>query len=99
MHRIDTATAQVDKFGPGKMALRTETGNRPPDLNSDMWDAVQEEICSVVEGAGETLEKGKHTQLFEAIQLLVGSGVGNALLKAQTLQISVIKQRQEVIWH
>ncbi|ELN4157547.1 phage tail protein [Citrobacter braakii] len=50
-----------------------------------MWDAVQEEICSVVEGAGETLEKGKHTQLFEAIQLLVGSGVGNTLLKAQNL--------------
>ncbi|MDM3007567.1 MULTISPECIES: phage tail protein [unclassified Citrobacter] len=88
MHRIDTATAQVDKFGPGKNGFTNgdpATGRRATDLNSDMWDAVQEEICSVVEGAGETLEKGNHTQLFEAIQLLVGSGVGNALLKAQNL--------------
>ncbi|MBJ8670233.1 tail fiber protein [Citrobacter koseri] len=88
MHRIDTATAQVDKFGPGKNGFTNgdpATGRRATDLNSDMWDAVQEEICSVVEGAGENLEKGKHTQLFEAIQLLVGSGVGNALLKAQNL--------------
>ncbi|MFQ1038196.1 phage tail protein [Citrobacter koseri] len=88
MHRIDTATAQVDKFGPGKNGFTNgdpATGRRATDLNSDMWDAVQEEICSVVEGAGETLEKGNHTQLFKAIQLLVGSGVGNALLKAQNL--------------
>lgn len=88
MHRIDTSTAQIDKFGPGKNGFTNgdpATGRRATDLNSDMWDAVQEEICNVIEGTGKTLEKGDNTQLLEAIKLLVGNGVSGALLKAQNL--------------
>lgn len=88
MHRIDTSTAQIDKFGPGKNGFTNgdpATGRRATDLNSDMWDAVQEEICNVIEGTGKNLEKGDNTQLFEAIKALVGNGVSGALLKAQNL--------------
>ncbi|EAA1524111.1 TPA: hypothetical protein G0L45_004544, partial [Salmonella enterica subsp. enterica serovar Typhimurium] len=45
MHRIDTPTAQKDKFGQGKNGFTNgdpATGRRATDLNSDMWDAVQE---------------------------------------------------------
>lgn len=88
MHRIDTSTAQIDKFGPGKNGFTNgdpATGRRATDLNSDMWDAIQEEICNVIEGTGKTPEKGDNTQLLESIKLLVGNGVGGALLKAQNL--------------
>lgn len=99
MHRIDTSTAQIDKFGPGKNGFINgdpATGRRATDLNSDMWDAVQEEICNVIEGAGETLEKEDHTQLFESIKLLVGSGVSGALLKAQNLADLLDKAKSRV---
>ncbi len=44
MHRIDTPTAQKDKFGQGKNGFTNgdpATGRRATDLNSDMWDAVR----------------------------------------------------------
>ncbi|BEN05121.1 hypothetical protein SMETH9_04470 [Serratia marcescens] len=71
MHRIDTPTAQLDKFGQGKNGFTNGdpvTGRRATDLNSDMWDAVQEEIANAIEGCGITLDKSKHNQLYLAIQ-------------------------------
>lgn len=71
MHRIDTPTAQIDKFGPGKNGFTNgdpATGRRATDLNSDMWDAVQEEMANAIEGNGITLDKSKHNQLYLAIQ-------------------------------
>ncbi|EMQ4184673.1 hypothetical protein WGY46_000303 [Serratia marcescens] len=71
MHRIDTPTAQIDKFGPGKNGFTNgdpATGRRATDLNSDMWDAVQEEVANAIEGNGIELDKSKHNQLYLAIQ-------------------------------
>lgn len=71
MHRIDTPTAQIDKFGPGKNGFTNgdpATGRRATDLNSDMWDAVQEEVANAIEGNGIALDKSKHNQLYLAIQ-------------------------------
>ncbi|HGW4116284.1 TPA: hypothetical protein ACNH4I_003251 [Serratia marcescens] len=71
MHRIDTPTAQIDKFGPGKNGFTNgnpATGRRATDLNSDMWDAVQEEVANAIEGNGISLDKSKHNQLYLAIQ-------------------------------
>lgn len=71
MHRIDTPTAQIDKFGPGKNGFTNgdpATGRRATDLNSDMWDAVQEEMANAIEGNGIKLDKSKHNQLYLAIQ-------------------------------
>ncbi|EAU1586458.1 hypothetical protein D3R80_08430 [Salmonella enterica] len=86
MHRIDTPTAQKDKFGQGKNGFTNGdpvTGRRATDLNSDMWDAVQEEVCTVIEAAGIPLSKGEHTQLHAAIGRLIDEQVKTRLEKNQ----------------
>ncbi|ENL1980031.1 hypothetical protein AB4V40_005203 [Salmonella enterica] len=86
MHRIDTSTAQKDKFGQGKNGFTNgdpATGRRATDLNSDMWDAVQEEVCTVIEAAGIQLSKGEHTQLHAAIGRLIDEQVKTRLEKNQ----------------
>ncbi|MFR72741.1 hypothetical protein EEO77_20760, partial [Salmonella enterica] len=86
MHRIDTPTAQKDKFGQGKNGFTNgdpATGRRATDLNSDMWDAVQEEVCTVIEAAGIQLSKGEHTQLYAAIGRLIDEQVKTRLEKNQ----------------
>ncbi|ENL4825550.1 hypothetical protein AB5G42_000228 [Salmonella enterica subsp. enterica serovar Teko] len=86
MHRIDTPTAQKDKFGQGKNGFTNgdpATGRRATDLNSDMWDAVQEEVCTVIEAAGIPLSKGEHTQLYAAIGRLIDEQVKTRLEKNQ----------------
>lgn len=94
MHRIDTPTAQADKFGPGKNGFTNgdpATGRRATDLNSDMWDAVQEEICTAIESAGLALEKTKHDQLYQAIVKIITSKIPDALLKNNNLSDVVDK--------
>ncbi|EBS5543487.1 phage tail protein [Salmonella enterica subsp. enterica serovar Plymouth] len=86
MHRIDTPTAQKDKFGQGKNGFTNgdpAMGRRATDLNSDMWDAVQEEVCTVIEAAGIQLSKGEHTQLHAAIGRLIDEQVKTRLEKNQ----------------
>ncbi|EED5205019.1 TPA_asm: tail fiber protein [Salmonella enterica] len=86
MHRIDTPTAQKDKFGQGKNGFTNgdpATGRRATDLNSDMWDALQEEVCTVIEAAGIPLSKGEHTQLHAAIDRLIAEQVKTRLEKNQ----------------
>lgn len=88
MHRIDTPTAQVDKFGQGKNGFTNgdpATGRRATDLNSDMWDAVQEEVCTVIEKSGLTLNKAQHDQLYTAIEQLISKQIPDALLKKNNL--------------
>lgn len=88
MHRIDTPTAQVDKFGTGKNGFTNgdpSTGRRATDLNSDMWDAVQEEICNTIEKSGITLDKTQHDQLYKAIVGLIASAIPDALLRKNNL--------------
>lgn len=94
MHRIDTSTAQVDKFGPGKNGFTNgdkTTGRRATDLNSDMWDAVQEEICAVIESSGLVLNKEQHDQLYQAIVKIINSKIPDALLKKNNLSDVVNK--------
>ena len=74
MHRIDTPTAQTDKFGPGKNGFtggNPQTGRLPTALNEDFFDAIQEEMAGVVEAAGVVLDKAKHNQLLTAIKALL----------------------------
>lgn len=88
MHRIDTSTAQIDKFGHGKNGFTNgdpATGRRATDLNSDMWDAVQEEICAVIESSGMALNKEQHDQLYQAIIKIINSKLPDALLKKNNL--------------
>ncbi|EKR7607639.1 carbohydrate kinase [Escherichia coli] len=74
MHRIDTKTAQKDKFGAGKNGFtrgNPQTGKPATDLDDDYFDMLQEELCSVVEASGASLEKGRHDQLLTALRALL----------------------------
>ncbi|EJL9561729.1 tail fiber protein [Escherichia coli] len=74
MHRIDTKTAQKDKFGAGKNGFtrgNPQTGTPATDLDDDYFDMLQEELCSVVEASGTSLEKGRHDQLLTALRALL----------------------------
>lgn len=94
MHRIDTPTAQADKFGPGKNGFTNgdkATGRRATDLDSDMWDAVQEELCNVIEKSGLSLNKGQHDQLYQALVGMITSKIPDALIRSKNLSDVVDK--------
>ncbi|MDS1578597.1 phage tail protein [Escherichia coli] len=99
MHRIDTLTAVKDKFGPGKNGFtdgNLRTGRPATWLNSAMWDAVQEELCCVIEKAGIELNKEEHDQLYKAILLLLGGVIDEeALLKKNNL--SDVEDKDEAV--
>ena len=74
MHRIDTKTAQKDKFGAGKNGFtrgNPQTGTPATDLDDDYFDMLQEELCSVVEASGASLDRGRHDQLLTALRALL----------------------------
>lgn len=74
MHRIDTPTAQKDKFGAGKNGFtrgNPQTGTPATDLDDDYFDMLQEELAGVVEATGVNLEKSKHNQLLTAMKVLL----------------------------
>ncbi|MEN4580242.1 carbohydrate kinase [Pantoea agglomerans] len=90
MHRIDTSTAQVDKFGAGKNGFtggNPQTGELPTALDAEFFDSVQEEIAAVIEAAGLKLAKSNRAQLLAAMNSLVGSG---RLLNVQVFTASGI---------
>ncbi|MFW5401369.1 hypothetical protein V2A85_16900 [Yersinia sp. 1252 StPb PI] len=73
MHRIDTPSAQIDKFGTGKNGFtrgNPQTGVQATALDDDYFDAVQEEIAGVIEGAGIALDKSNRAQLITALKKL-----------------------------
>lgn len=74
MHRIDTPTAQVAKFGVGKNGFtrgNPQTGTPATDLDDDYFDMLQEELVGVVEASGVSLDKAKHDQLLTALKKLL----------------------------
>lgn len=78
MHRIDTPTAQKDKFGAGKNGFtrgNPQTGTPATELDDDYFDMLQEELTGVVEAAGAVLDKSKHNQLLSALKTLFLSRV------------------------
>lgn len=71
MHRIDTPTAQKDKFGAGKNGFtrgNPQTGTPSTDLDDDYFDSLQEEIVGVIEAADIRLDKGDRGQLLKALK-------------------------------
>ncbi len=60
MHRVDTDGNQGGLFTDGNPA----TGTLGTKLDDDWANAVQEEICGVIEGTGGTLVKGTNSQLL-----------------------------------
>ncbi|CNJ07559.1 bacteriophage tail fiber protein [Yersinia aldovae] len=73
MHRIDTPSAQIDKFGAGKNGFTR--GNPQPcvpatALDDDYFDAVQEELAGIVEAASIILNKTNRAQVLAALKKL-----------------------------
>jgi hypothetical protein len=70
MHRIDTSTREIDKFGAGKDGFTNgDPGITAPTEADDDWlNSVQEEFCNVVEDTGITLVKGTRDQLLTSLQ-------------------------------
>ncbi|HFP4314771.1 TPA: phage tail protein [Escherichia coli] len=99
MHRIDTLTAVKDKFGPGKNGFtdgNIRTGRLATWLNSAMWDAIQEEICGVIEKVGIELNKEEHDQLYKAILLLVGGAINEEALLIKN-NLSDVEDKDEAV--
>ncbi|EGO4202876.1 integrase [Escherichia coli] len=48
-----------------------QTGTPATDLDDDYFDMLQEELCSVVEASGASLDKGRHDQLLTALRALL----------------------------
>ena len=65
MHRIDTSTAKNGKFTDGNPHKPKE--EYPTQLNASWFNAVQENICTAIEGQGILLEKGNVNQLYQAM--------------------------------
>lgn len=68
MHRIDGPAA-----APGNLFTEGDPGvGTPATVMTDDWaNAVQEELCNVVTGAGLALSKPVNTQLLDAINVLL----------------------------
>lgn len=74
MHRIDTPTAQKDKFGAGKNGFtrgNPQTGTPATDLDDDYCDSIQEELAGIVEASGVALDKSKRNQVLTAVKALL----------------------------
>lgn len=74
MHRIDTSTAQKDKFGAGKNGFtrgNPQTGTPATDLDDDYFDSIQEELAGIVEASGAALDKSKRNQVLTALKALL----------------------------
>lgn len=74
MHRIDTSTAQKDKFGAGKNGFtggNPQTGELPTALDAPFFDSLQEELSGVIEAAGIVLKKDDNAQLLQAIRKML----------------------------
>src|SRR4051812_20361604 len=84
MFRIDNSTsvAALPVTPPAGTGGYFTNGNpiaaQPATVVDDWWtNTVQEEIVTVVVNAGLTLNKNDRTQLYQAIQHLIGVGVGS----------------------
>ncbi len=70
MHRIDTPNARPDTNGTGKAGYHLNNdlvGVDPTNLDPAALNAIQEEICKVIEQTGTALAKGNNSQLWTAI--------------------------------
>lgn len=76
MHRIDSTTAVEDLNGPGKNGFTEGDPGiplSPTKVTAKILNALQEELCNIVEAAGLTLDDEDNTQVLQAIMsLLIG---------------------------
>jgi hypothetical protein len=73
MHRIDQDGHVGNRFSPGN----PQAGQLATRWGVDWPNAVQEEICKVVEAAGIPLDKAQNDQLYEAIVAIAAGAAGS----------------------
>jgi hypothetical protein len=88
MHRIDTEANDDGLFQDGTPQL----GQQGTMMDADWANAVQENICEVIEGAGLVLEKGDHEQLKDAISGMISASTAN-IIAATRLPVGTIIER------
>ncbi|AJJ21041.1 glycine-rich domain-containing protein [Yersinia intermedia] len=94
MHRIDTPSAQIDKFGAGKNGFtrgNPQTGVPATALDDDYFDAIQEEMAGIVEAAGITLDKTNRDQVLVALKKLFLQS-GNNLSEIKDAGLAAVAQ-------
>lgn len=87
MQRISTTSKVANLFGAGKDGLRDGNpalGLQSTQLNADWFNSVQEEISTIVEASGQTLDINNRGQMATAIQsgkliTATAGGTANAL--------------------
>lgn len=80
MKRISTPTKVPDKFGPGKHGYtdgNPSTGVPATDLEGELFDHIQEELCGVIEEVGESPDGSSRSQVVEAIKMMIAQRSGN----------------------
>lgn len=109
MHRIDTSTAQKDKFGAGKNGFTSgnpQTGVPATEVPDYILDAFQEEICAVIEDpdSGMSLDKQNNHQLASAIKAIIskkGRDIGLTKYGAPMIGVPIdwpLAQMPQDIW-
>lgn len=81
MHRIDTSTAAPGGFfTEGDPTVPTAATR----VSADFLNALQQEMCAVIEGAGLALNKADNTQLLQALNVLAGRQRGRQYFLGQS---------------
>lgn len=78
MDRIDTSNKEVDLFGAGKHGFRDgdlSLAIFPTYLNAKWFNAAQEELLTIIEGAGVVPDGAVRTQVNRAIKRIAGGNV------------------------
>lgn len=88
MHRIDVPSATADNlFTEG-----SPVGGVPATVVAATWlNDLQETVCKAIELSGITLEKGDHTQLFDAIAASFAPSILAALGAGGVSSVDYIK--------
>lgn len=93
MKRISTLTKALDLFGTGKHGFRNgdiATSTPPTDFDASWCNSIQEEIATIIEGAGLVLNEGSNAQLYEAIKRMIDIQAGNYALDTGAANAYVI---------
>lgn len=87
MQRINTSNKAIDLFGPGRHGYQPgnpATGTSATFVSPDSLNAMQEEICSAIEGAGIAINPASNAQLLAAIQSLITNRNLSGLVRSLT---------------
>jgi len=93
MQRITGSTSVPNGNGPGKTGFidaNSALGQRGTFVTAAVMNALQEEVCAVIEQSGLALNPADNTQLYQAIQAMIGTLARGMFAPEPTLPASMI---------